>query len=74
MSLPSSNDTDSGNPFHPDLLDVAAYYHWQDRQAFVQAVGVAKSQNIDWEDLSSWHEKEGMADQFYSFKAAVETP
>jgi hypothetical protein len=53
---------------------LAAYYHWQDEQAFVQAVGVAKDRNVDWENLKSWHEKEGMADQFYSFKAAVETP
>ena len=53
---------------------LAAYYHWQDAQAFIQAVGVAKDQSIDWEDLKSWHEKEGRTDQFHSFKTAVETP
>jgi hypothetical protein len=53
---------------------LAAYYYWQDRQAFEQAVGVAKVQNMDWKDLKSWHEKEGKTDQFYSFKDTVETP
>jgi hypothetical protein len=53
---------------------LAAYYHWQDGQAFVQAVGVAKAQNVDWEDLKSWHEKEGITDQFDSFKDTVEAP
>lgn len=53
---------------------LAAYYHWQDRQAFMQAVGVAKDQSVDWEDLKSWHKKEGLSDQFHSFKTAVATP
>jgi hypothetical protein len=57
-----------------DLDFILGGLHWQDAQAFIQAVGVAKDQSIDWEDLKSWHEKEGITDQFHSFKTAVETP
>lgn len=38
---------------------LAAYLHWKDRQAFDQAVMVARRQKIDWDVLAEWARREG---------------
>ena len=41
---------------------LAAYFHWNDRQALDQAVLVANSNNVDRADLANWAEQEDIAD------------
>jgi hypothetical protein len=38
---------------------LAAYWHWSDRQAWDQAVMVARSRNVDYEELASFAVGEG---------------
>lgn len=37
---------------------LAAYLHWQDRQALDQAMMVARRQKIDWDALVEWAHRE----------------
>ena len=47
---------------------LAAYFHWNDRQALEQAVLVAKAQPIDLDNVSRWSDSEGNAPKFQVFK------
>lgn len=38
---------------------LAAFLHWNDRQALDQAVMVARRQEVDWEALATWAKSEG---------------
>jgi hypothetical protein len=42
---------------------LAAFVHWKDRQCYGQAIWVAQSQVIDWEDLEGWAANEGMSEE-----------
>jgi len=46
---------------------LAAYYHWNDPQAFEQAVMVAKAQKVKMPEIRKWSEKEGHKDKFNTF-------
>ncbi len=46
---------------------LAAYFHWNDRQALDQAVLVANSNNVDREDLANWAEQEDADTKFDHF-------
>lgn len=41
---------------------LAAFVHWRDRQCLEQAIWVAQSHAIDWDDLRSWASQEGMSE------------
>jgi hypothetical protein len=41
---------------------LAAFVHWRDRQCLEQAIWVAQSHAIDWDDLRSWANQEGMSE------------
>ena len=41
---------------------LAAFVHWRDRQCLEQAIWVAQSHAIDWNDLKSWANQEGMSE------------
>ncbi len=41
---------------------LAAFVHWRDRQCWEQAVWVAQSHPIDWNDLRDWARKEGLSE------------
>jgi hypothetical protein len=43
---------------------LAAYYHWQDQQCLEQAVLVAKSNEIDLQEVESWSKREGKSAEF----------
>lgn len=47
-------------PTHCVMDRLAAFVHWKDRQCYDQAVWVAQSQVIDWDDLDLWAANEGM--------------
>jgi hypothetical protein len=47
---------------------LAAYYHWNDRQALEQAVMVAQAQDVDLSDIRRWSEAEGNAAKFEIFR------
>jgi hypothetical protein len=47
---------------------LAAFFHWNDRQAFEQAVLVAKAQNIDLDDVRRWSTTEGHEEEFHAFQ------
>lgn len=50
---------------------LAAFYHWKDRQALQQAVWVARQHAFDRDDVRTWSAREGMADKFAEFLAAL---
>ncbi len=43
---------------------LAAYYHWQDRQCLEQATMVAAENQIDFDEVERWSEREGMIEKF----------
>lgn len=47
---------------------LAAYFHWNDKQALEQAVMVAKDQGVDMKDLRRWSEGEGAVQKFEAFR------
>jgi hypothetical protein len=47
---------------------LAAFYHWNDRQALEQAVLVAKAQKINLSDIRRWSKKEGNSEKFRLFE------
>jgi hypothetical protein len=52
---------------------LAAYTHWNDRQALDQAVMVARRQNVEWSALRKWAASEGLgAETIASFRKRVE--
>ena len=50
---------------------LAAYFHWNDKMAFEQALLVAKAQTIDFADLRRWSKAEGESDKLAVFEEAL---
>jgi hypothetical protein len=51
---------------------LAAAFAWKDAQSREQAILVAASQDIDWQELQTWFANEGETDEeFERFRAAV---
>jgi hypothetical protein len=50
-------------PAHCVMDRLAAFVHWNDRQCYDQAIWVAQSHVIDWEDLEGWSANEGMPEE-----------
>ena len=50
---------------------LAAYYHWDDIQALMQAVWVAEANSFDLDELETWSEKEGASDRFSHFLSHI---
>lgn len=46
------------------LGELAAFYHWNDRQCLQQAVWVAQERPIDWEALGRWSRQERAVETF----------
>lgn len=51
---------------------LAAYYYWNDQQALVQALLVAKEKNVNFKKIEKWSIKEGMSDKFEFFFSEYE--
>jgi hypothetical protein len=49
------------------------YYVYQDAQCLEQARDVARSHPIKWSNLKKWHEVEGYAERFNTFRRQVNT-
>ncbi|OGL43951.1 MAG: hypothetical protein A2W05_08235 [Candidatus Schekmanbacteria bacterium RBG_16_38_10] len=47
---------------------LAAFYHWNDRQALSQALMVCKEQEVNLNELKRWSKNEGMMNKFLDFK------
>ncbi len=50
---------------------LAAYFHWNDRQALEQAVLVAQAETIDFKDIARWSEAEGNVAKFQTFRKRI---
>ncbi len=50
---------------------LAAFYHWNDRQCLDQAVMVARRQRVDLASVKRWSKREGHAQRYAEFAAAV---
>jgi hypothetical protein len=50
---------------------LAAFFYWNDKMAFEQALLVAKSQSIDFADLRRWAKAEGEPKKFKEFESAL---
>lgn len=50
---------------------LAAFYHWNDRQALDQAVWVAQAISIKLEEVRRWSKREGALDKFQEFSARI---
>jgi hypothetical protein len=50
---------------------LAAYFHWNDRQALKQAVLVAEAQPVNMADLRRWAKAEGAAERLIDFERAI---
>ncbi len=46
---------------------LAAFYHWNDRQALEQAVLVCKEVEVDLKEVERWSTNEGMSDKYEKF-------
>lgn len=53
---------------------LAAYFHWKDSQALEQAVLVAKVQPINRRRIAAWAAREGAAERYEDFRAAMKRP
>ena len=60
-------------PTHCVMDRLAAFYHWNDRQAFEQALLVARSHEIDMAEVEAWSEEEGMQKKFIQFRDSLES-
>lgn len=47
---------------------LAAYFHWNDRQALEQALLVAKTQRVNLEEIQRWSKAEGASEKFAVFR------
>jgi hypothetical protein len=47
---------------------LAAFFHWNDKQSFEQALMVAEAQNIDLEAVRQWSKSEGAESKFQIFE------
>ena len=50
---------------------LAAFFYWNDKMAFEQALLVAASQSIDFADLRRWAKEEGKVEKFEEFESAA---
>ena len=50
---------------------LAAFYHWNDRQALEQALLVARAQAVDRADIERWSRQEGAQAKYQVFAAAL---
>lgn len=50
---------------------LAAYYFWDDKQSFEQALLVASNNSIDFEELKRWSQNEGVIEKFETFKSVA---
>ena len=50
---------------------LAAFFHWNDREALKQAVLVARAQSVDMRDIRRWSKAEGAAEKLRTFEAAL---
>lgn len=50
---------------------LAAFYHWDDRQALALAVEIARKQPVNWDVIQSWSDAEGKADGYEEFLRKV---
>ncbi len=46
---------------------LAAFYHWNDRQALEQAVLVCKDVEVELKEVERWSGNEGMSDKYEKF-------
>ena len=53
---------------------LAAFCHWRDRQCWDQALLVARSRPVDWEQLNAWAKEEGLSPEAWTdFRLDAET-
>jgi hypothetical protein len=52
---------------------LAAFYHWNDRQALDQALFVCRAAEVDVVEVERWSTGEGMKSRFRLFKKALES-
>jgi hypothetical protein len=50
---------------------LAAFYHWSDRQSLASAVEIARRHPVRMTVIRRWSEREGHADRFREFQAAL---
>ncbi len=53
---------------------LAAFYHWNDRQALEQAILVARAQSVDLDDIRRWSRAEGADAKFRVFRERLAKP
>jgi hypothetical protein len=51
---------------------LATYYHFKDRQGLIQAIMVAKENEVDLEEIRNWSQSEGKLGEFTEFLLALE--
>ena len=51
---------------------LAAYYHWEDRQALEQAILVCRDNKVDLKEVERWSKNEEMSDKYRMFKQYLE--
>ena len=51
---------------------LAAFYYWEDRQAFEQAILVCLAQRVDMREVGRWSRAEGQASAFAEFRRELE--
>lgn len=47
---------------------LAAFYYWNDQQAFRQAQMVARRHSVDWSEIGRWSTAEGQTEKFAQFR------
>jgi len=55
-------------PTHCVMDRLAAFYHWNDPQCLDQAIAVAKSQDVDFDVIKGWSEREGHGEKYERFR------
>lgn len=53
---------------------LAAFFHWNDRQALEQALLVARAQDVNLKEIRRWSKAEGESAKFETFRMVLETP
>lgn len=53
---------------------LAAFFHWNDTQAFEQARMVAQTQDINMEEIRKWALKEGHSEKYKIFRDSLKKP
>ncbi len=46
---------------------LAAFYHWKDRQALMQAILVCRDNQVDLTEVKRWSANEGKSDEYNKF-------